>query len=301
MTGIGGMMEGNMCNPVVYDLLYEMGWRTKPVELTNWIERYTTYRYGTVSENAIDAWKILLNTVYNGPARQEGTTESILCARPGLQVKSAFKYGTSKLYYCQDSLVLALKMLLSASDSLSHLETYRYDLVDVARQCLANHSQQVYKEWVNAFNDKNIEMYEKHSAAFLKLINEQDSLLATRPEFLLGKWIAKAREMGTSPAEKDLFEWNARMIITTWAHGSVAHELNDYAHREWSGMLKGYYLPRWQMYFDYLGQKLQGNQATEPDFIKWETNWAYQKESFQALPQGNEINMVKHLANTYFN
>jgi alpha-N-acetylglucosaminidase len=34
--------------------------------------------------------------------------------------------------------------------------------------------------------------------------------------FLLGKWIKEARACGFTPAEKDLYEQNARDLITLW-------------------------------------------------------------------------------------
>lgn len=76
----------------------------------------------------------------------------------------------------------------------------------------------------------------------------QDELLATRPEFKVGTWIARARSLGGTPEEKELYEWNARVQITTWGNRLAADEggLRDYAHREWNGILKDFYYMRWK-------------------------------------------------------
>ena len=72
----------------------------------------------------------------------------------------------------------------------------------------------------------------------LELISDLDDLLATRKEFMLGTWIAAAREWGKTVEEKDLYEWNARLLITVW--GFKDGSLHDYSHREWSGLLRDF-------------------------------------------------------------
>lgn len=293
--GIGAMMEDNMSNPVVYDLLFEMAWRKDSVDLNQWSPRYATYRYGAHNEKAARAWQILAKTVYKAPPKQEGTSESILCARPNLEVKSAFKYGTSKIYYNNDSLELALKLLLEAAPQFADAETYRYDLVDLSRQCLANYSQKIYQQWVFAYNSGNINDFKKYSNLFVEIIEDQDSLLATRSEFLLGKWISDARKMGFTPVEKDLFEQNARTLITVWGNYGVSTVLHEYSHREWSGMLKYFYLPRWKMYFDYLEKNLNGESPKIIDFYSWESTWTKSHENYANAPQGDAVEMSKYI------
>jgi len=39
-------------------------------------------------------------------------------------------------------------------------------------------------------------------------------------------------------------------------------------------MMTSFYKKRWEIYFDYLSQRLQGHEATVPDFFQWERNWA---------------------------
>ena len=66
----------------------------------------------------------------------------------------------------------------------------------------------------------------------------QDELLATRPEFKVGTWIARARSLGDTPEDKELYEWNARVQITTWGNRLAADDggMRDYANREWNGI-----------------------------------------------------------------
>ena len=80
----------------------------------------------------------------------------------------------------------------------------------------------------------------------LSLIRDLDELLGTRPEYLLGNWLEDARRWGENRAEKDRLEWNARRVLTMWGNQTL---IRDYSRRQWSGMLAGFYLPRWEKFF----------------------------------------------------
>ena len=60
----------------------------------------------------------------------------------------------------------------------------------------------------------------------------------------LGRWISFARNIvpGATTAQQDWLEFNARNQITLWGpHG----EINDYAKKEWGGLVRDYYKARW--------------------------------------------------------
>ena len=91
---------------------------------------------------------------------------------------------------------------------------------------------------------------------------------------MLGPWIADARALGTTPAEKDYYERQARTILSIWG-GPV---LNDYANRMWGGLVKDYYdslwfpcsLPR-QGTTLYLGYTLFSNDVSISQLTKLKT------------------------------
>ena len=80
-----------------------------------------------------------------------------------------------------------------------------------------------------AVADKDLPAFQRESKRFLEIGRDIDTLLTTRHEYLLGRWIADARAWGTTPAEKDDYENDAREIPTTWC--------NEYVHREWNGII----------------------------------------------------------------
>jgi len=71
LIGLGFVNEALDCNPVVYDLMFEMAWRDSAVDLNEWIKGYSAYRYGQTNVDAERAWKALKETVY--AARREVT------------------------------------------------------------------------------------------------------------------------------------------------------------------------------------------------------------------------------------
>ena len=131
---------------------------------------------------------------------------------------------------------------------------------------------------------------------FLALILDQDRLLGTRPELRFGRWTAAARALGSSAAESDLYEKNARMLLTTWGNRLQCENggLHDYANREWNGLLASYYYPRWKAFFQ--------NGDTAQDWFN-DYEWPFVNSSygsFRAAPEGDEIATTQELYNKYF-
>ncbi len=88
----------------------------------------------------------------------------------------------------------------------------------------------------------------------------------------------------------------------------------DYSNRQWSGLIRGYYKPRWEMFFEFLrSQKNDASRYSEKDLewsydrpahyanefyskmSDWEKNWIEQTESYPDKPQGNPIQIAREL------
>ena len=148
-----------------------------------------------------------------------------------------------------------------------------YDLADVAEQTLCNAAIEYHKLMVKAKNDRNLEEFQKLSASFLEIIELSDQILATTDEFMLGTWIEAARKMITDADDwtKDLFEFNARSLVTTWG-GERVGSLKDYSNRKWSGLTKSFYGERWAIWVRNRIAELKGT-AKDPADAKAESNW----------------------------
>ena len=298
LVGVGSAPEGIENNPLIFEFIYDMRWRTETPDMEQWINDYTIRRYGKDIDKIKEAWQILYHSVYSkGTIPGLGTSESIICARPSLNINSSSSWGTNKLEYNPMDLVTALDLLVQVSPQLKQSESFKYDLVDFTRQTLTNLAQKVYDNMIIAFENKNQIDFNKWSNMMLQIIDDQNRLVGSRKEFLVGEWIRKARESGYTQEEKALYEHNARALIATWSfHDS---DLRDYAHREYAGMLKDYYKPRWNMFIEELNNQLNEKSPQQVDYYAIEKNWVESNKTYTHIPEGNSVSIVQEIFKKY--
>ena len=299
-SGIGLTPEGIEENPALYQLMLDNVWRDSVITISKWLPEFVWARYGVLNGDALAAWRILAGSVYAG-GFGEGGPESIIVARPTTEV-----WGDrvrTKLDYEPRDLVRAWRSMVRAADSLGSGDGFRYDLVDVTRQVLANYATPLQQRWVLAYLSHDFAAFDSCTAQFLGLMDDLDALLATRREFLLGRWIGDARRCGASAAEADLYEKNARDLITLW--GDKESGLHEYACRQWAGLIKDFYKPRWEQYFAYLRVKMErGERMEETSFdtaIKdWEWKWVNTVGGgYPSEPSGDVLKVVRRLYTKY--
>ncbi|TZF83169.1 alpha-N-acetylglucosaminidase [Pedobacter sp. BS3] len=301
LSGIGLTMEGIEQNPVMYELMLENVWNDQPVNLDEWLKGYVHRRYGQPNENADKAWSILRRTAYADTVTSGGP-ESIVTARPTFKANPGGT-TTTKLAYDPAELLTAWQNLVAAAPELKNSDGFQYDLVDLTRQVLANYASVLQQQFAADYQKKNTRDFKTHSQQFLTLISDMDKLLATRKDFLLGNWLNAAKSWGTSPEETALYEKNARNLITLW--GDKDSRLHEYACKQWSGMLNGFYRPRWQQFFVMVNKALeQGKEADlkafEKDIKTWEWNWVNGKETYATVPNGNAVTIATAMYKKYY-
>lgn len=299
LKGVGMTMEGSENNPVMFELLTELPWRAEKFDKDQWIKNYTFARYGKTNKTVQDAWILLSNSIYNCPPEnvQQGTHESIFCARPSEHPYQVSSWSEMEDYYDPEDVIHAAAMLVSVADQFKGINNFEYDLVDIARQAIAEKGRRIEKVVEAAYISGDKSLYRASTERFLALLLLQDELLGTRPEFRVGNWIRQARSIGKTPEEKDLYEWNARVQITTWGNRNAANNggLRDYAHKEWNGILKDFYYMRWKTWFDHQLQKLEGNNPAEIDFYALEEPWTKATNFYTWKPEGDCIPTVKRI------
>lgn len=302
MRGVGITMEGIENNPVMYEMLLELPWRPEKISKDEWVEEYVFARYGSEDSQLKKAWKIMSETVYNCPEIREGTNESVFCARPAEDIQSVSSWGSSNLYYQPEKLREAAEYMLKVADEYRGNNNFEYDLIDLVRQTLADRGNALQKEITAAYRKKDRAMFKKLSREFLDIILLQDQLLSTRPEFMVGKWLQQARKIGAGPEEEQLYEWNARTLITVWGDRVAANQggLRDYAHREWAGLLKDFYYPRWKMWFEELQNRLDGKEAKKIDWYAVEEPWTRLQNEYPATSQAEPIDVAKKVYKAVF-
>ena len=296
LKGVGMTMEGIENNPVMYELLCELPWREQRFSKDEWLEGYLKARYGKSDSQVSQAWMLLSNTIYNCPAAstQQGTHESILCARPSWKAYQVSSWSEMSDYYDPADVIRAAGMMVEAAERFRGNNNFEYDLVDIVRQAVAEKGRLMYRVLVDAYKAGDRELFKLSSDRFLRLILMQDRLLATRPEFKVGRWLESARNLGSSVDEKDWFGWNARVEFPTWGCGVGADDggLHDYAHREWNGLLRDFYYLRWKTWLDEQLKSFEGGQPKAIDFYALEEPWTLKHNSYASEAEGNPVDIA---------
>lgn len=301
MRGIGLTMEGIEQNPVIYDLMLENVWRDTPIALNEWLNDYAFRRYGKRNANAEKAWELMSRTVY-ADSVTNGGAESIVTARPTFK-ENPGGTTTTKLPYDPMELVKAWDLMIGSSAELAGSEGFQYDIVDITRQVMANYASKLQQQMAADYQKKNLKSFQRSSQHFIDLISDMDDLLATRKDFLLGNWLEDAKKWGTTAEESALYEKNARNLITLW--GDKDCRIHEYACKQWSGMLNGFYKVRWQVFIDQVSKDLLRkktfNQKKFDEQMKdWEWKWINSNETYTTLPQGDPVKMAEKMYEKYY-
>ena len=299
LKGWGFTMEGSENNPVMFELMSELPWRAEKITKEDWIREYCYARYGVHDATIEKAWTLLAQSIYNCPKGniQQGTHESIFCARPSQNCYQVSTWSLMSNYYDPEDTRQAAILLTSVAEKYRGNNNFEYDLVDICRQALADQGRKQYLKTMADYKSFSRQEFKKDSDRFLKMILLQDKLLGTRPEFRLGRWIEEARSLGKTAEEKDLYEWNARVQITTWGNRICADNggLHDYGHKEWQGLLKDFYYLRWSTFMKSLASQLSLQDTPRIDWYGLEEPWTLQKNPYSSKAEGSPIDVAKEV------
>jgi len=299
LVGLGLTPEGIEQNPVMFELMMDNVWRDDPINLDKWLKGYIINRYGSFDEKALKAWEILRRTVYNGDGSQ-GAPESIITGRPTL--KKEPRWTHTELYYDPKELLQAWKLLISCSSKYRNSDGFQYDIVDLSRNVLANYATQLRHGFLEDFKQKNRAAFVDKSKQFMEILNDLDALLDTRKDFLLGSWVNSAIRQGSDDIESKRFEREAKLQITLW--GGKDALLHDYANKQWSGLIKSFYKPRWEEFFKYAISCLDDDKPFDEEWFEkqmedLEFAWVNREEKFNEVPIGNSVKEANDLFRKY--
>ena len=324
LNGIGFTMEGSENNPVMFELMSELPWRPERFSKEQWVADYVKARYGIDNPTIQKAWKVLAQSIYNCPVgnNQQGPHESIFCGRPSLNNFQASSWSKMRNYYDPEATLEAARLMVSVAENFKGNNNFEYDLVDITRQAVADQARILYQRVIADYKAFSRKAFENDSKHFIQLLMAQDQLLGTRREFRVGNRISQARQCGYSQEEKDLYEWNARVQVTTWGNRYCADTggLRDYAHKEWQGMLSDFYAVRWKTYFRLLSEQMEAMTNPAPEMlgtgqhsnktadelfqmalpqevtVDWyaiEEPWTLSRDTYSPEPQGDPVAMAQ--------
>ena len=232
LVGIGSTLEGLDVQQFPYEFILEKAWdfaKTDEQVINELADRHV----GHESAPAREAWKLLYNKVLD--ITPDNFAAPLPCSYPVMGKENRIvKYEPRDLLAVWDYLLAQDRV---ATDAMT------IDLIWVGRQLLGDLFLAEKKAFDKAFEQRNKKAFFEHSSLLIELLSDLDDLNSHHPHATLGQWLQQARDLGETSKVKDYYEMNARRLITTWG-GS----LNDYACRNWSGLMWGYYGKRWEAY-----------------------------------------------------
>ena len=232
MVGIGSTLEGLDVQQFPYEYILEKAWdiaKTDEQVINELADRHA----GSENKQVRKAWQLLYDNVLN--ITPGNFAAPLTCSYPALGKENrTVKYNPSDLLAVWDALL--------AQDRVT-TDAMTIDLVWVGRQLLGDLFLTEKQEFDKACKQRDKNAAFTHSALMVELLSDLDDLNSHHPHATLSHWLQQARNLGKSGKVKDYYEMNARRLITTWG-GS----LNDYACRNWSGLMWEYYGKRWDIY-----------------------------------------------------
>ena len=278
LIGFGSAPEGLENNEVVYELLADMGWTDRTVDLDKWFSSYCIARYGAYPEEMEKAWALFRKTAYGSLYSYPRFTWQTVV--PDERRESKINVG--------DDFLRAVELFLACADSLDGSELYVNDALEFVSYYIAAEADKFYTKALAEDAAGNTVAAQKYLKRTVGLLLKTDKLLASHPLYRLDKWVGPARDRGTTAEEKDAYEANAKRLITTW--GGIQE---DYAARFWSGLIKDYYVPRLKIYFSGQREELDG----------WEENWIRTPWRNKTIPYdtplATAVELVRQIKNTY--
>lgn len=295
LSGVGATMDAVGNNPVMWELLFELPWRSGKFLAFDWLKQFVHARYGHSNDNLVQAWDLLAESVYSADSIQEGPSESVFCARPALSVSGVSKNGTTQRNYDSEKVIKALRLFLAESERLKYSDNYNFDIVDIASTVNADAGYSLLKEIEGAFDRGDTTDFNDKTDRFLDLILMQNTLMNCRRETMVGNWIESAMACGTDIDESELMRRDARRLITTWGDREQANRLgmHDYACRQWGGLLKDFHYERWRSFFSYI--RKHGVVPMGYDWFGMENDWVEATNPYSFTPSTGSASIARYI------
>lgn len=236
LVGIGSTLEGLEVQQMPYEYIFDKAWNLQQTD-EQFVSQLAARHAGNENESAHKAWQILFDEVLNiRPTSFVGPLPVFYPILGEEQKRTSIKYNPESL--CQ-----AWSLLLDQPSVSTDAMTI--DLVWTGRQLIGDLFYYEKQQFDRAMQQRDLAAMRQRATLMQEILHDLDVLNAAHPFCTIGKWIEQARDLGQAPKVKDYYEMNARRLITTWGG-----DLNDYASRNWSGLMGAYYAKRWQFYID---------------------------------------------------
>ncbi|KAF9991133.1 hypothetical protein BGZ75_004617 [Mortierella antarctica] len=285
MKGMGVTTETVNNNEYIYQLTLGLPWQSpqQTINGTEHLEQFIRRRYGAKKATPLaqDAWNKLSKTVWDCRSGQASQSKSIIEKLPDLNMTEIDKGWLGTVFwYNKTTVVQAWNQLVQSALQEHHGQvpaSFKFDLVDTTREILlATVLPALHESLVDGYKAHDVSKVKAYGRQIVALIRDADKVLSTSPFFSFSAWIRDAKESidpirgssqvtfsaatgGASPTKagyQQFLESNARDLVTWWGPEGTGPpgSLQDYASKQWGGLLTSYYLPRWTLFIKQLEQ-----------------------------------------------
>lgn len=279
LMGLGTAPEGVENNEVVYEIIADAAWSTTHKDIRKWLENYSINRYGSCPDQLKSFWEGMLASDYG-----------MCSSRAQYRVQKMPFFGLGGRYITTPEHFKAIEDFIAASVTLGGNPDYLTDLALWAGIYAFGKADVLVDKINDAFLCGNIQEAEALEEQFRHLMLCADRLLDRNPVTRLERWVNFARKWGADESAAAAYETNAKRLVTTWGRGRMQDGLDDYSCRMWSGLIRDYYLPRWEHFFQSIktGEKF--------DFDAWEYKYAEESRGVSEFqPCGDLVAEAKAL------
>jgi len=230
--GIGCTLEGFGLNQWFYEYVMQRAWDSGKDD-DKWLAALDR-RHGSPE----GFWREMADSIYRRGSFSEGP---LLCGRP---CDEGFRHWTVVHHtpYQNATLERLAERLKKHPGEGAVRQT---DIVALECQVLGNRFATLRDRFVVACRAGETETARQEGSRMKALLLQIDSLAGTQSQFRAQDWLDAAASWGKTPEEKQYYRDNAWHLITIWGN---TPSLNDYASRLWSGLIRAYYLPRWDLF-----------------------------------------------------
>jgi len=235
LTGFGTSPEGVENNEILYELISAAGWSSSEADLDAFLDSYSRARYGAADPAFNRFWSELRQSVYDNFTNN---------ARFLWQQRPAYHRGETMNingHYFE-----GIEAFLSVADIYKDNPLYVADAIQYAALYIAAKADYVLKaaNWAVVAGDSEKALQLKNQLC--EMLLDMDRLLESHPILRIQRWFDMADVAATDACEAAAFKKEVKRLVSTWFGPS----LKDYSARVWSGLVRDYYVPRLNYYFD---------------------------------------------------
>lgn len=235
LTGFGTSPEGVENNEILYELISAAGWSAEGIDLDAFLDMYDRARYGTADPAFTQFWNELRQSVYCNFTNN---------ARFLWQQRPAYHRGETM--NINEHYFKGIESFLSVADDYKDNELYVTDAIQYAALYIAGKADYVLKaaNWAVVAGD--MEKAAQLKDQLKEMLLEMDRLLESHPILRIQRWLDMADASATNDVEAAAFKKEVKRLVSTWSGPS----LKDYSARVWSGLIRDYYVPRLDFYYE---------------------------------------------------